>query len=33
MIWAFSLACMVIIEACATSPTGRSQPQLFSFQQ
>ncbi|MDZ7759899.1 MAG: M48 family metallopeptidase [Desulfovermiculus sp.] len=33
MIWVASLACVMIIGACATSPTGRSQLQLFSSQQ
>ena len=31
--WLACLACVLIIAACATSPTGRSQLQLFSEQQ
>ena len=33
VIWVISFGCMLIIGACATSPTGRSQLQLFSPQQ
>jgi len=33
VIWVISLVCILIIGACATSPTGRSQLQLFSSQQ